>query len=325
MRAGGSAGATLGIDVGGTFLKAGIVRGARILRQQVEATARFSSSPGAMEAGIARLAQELMVAADGRIRVVGVGIPGLVLYPAGVVQSCANLPRWRNIPLRVRLERRLGVRVRLDNDVNLMTLAEWRYGAGRGAENLVCVTLGTGVGGGLVLGGRLYRSRRGPSGEIGHVAVGELGPRCSCGGQGCLERYVGNREVVRSVRARLRAGARSRIRELVGGRLERITPEVIDQACTLGDRFAQRIWEEAGQKIGLVLAKVVNLVSPDRIVIGGGIAKAGKWLLGPIRETVRRRAMRGLRAVPVVPARLGSSAGMIGAALLAREALEGCD
>lgn len=321
-RAGAPPATTLGIDVGGTLVKIGVISGGRVLRQWAVPTARFASSPRVLEAKLVPLVKSLLKQAGRRVSAVGVGMPGLVLYPAGVVLSCANLRGWKGIPLRARLERRLRLPVRVDNDVNLMTLAEWRYGAGRGAGNLLCVTLGTGVGGGLVLSGRLYRSPRGPAGEIGHVAVGESGPRCACGGRGCLERYVGNREILRSVRRRLRDGERSRIRGLVGGHLSRVTPEVIDRACALGDRLALRTWEEAGERIGLVLAKVVNLLSPERIVIGGGIARAGRWLFEPIRRTVRKRAMRPLGRLPIVPARLGSAAGLIGAALLAREALQ---
>jgi len=243
----------------------------------------------------------------------------LVEYPEGIVHSCVNLRGWKKVPLRRNLRRRLGFPVWVDNDVNAMTLAEWRYGAGRGTRNLLCMTLGTGVGGGLLLNGALYRSRKGSSGEIGHLPLGEKGPACFCGGKACLERYVGNREIIREVRKRIAAGERSKIRELVKGRLERISPELIDRACALGDSLARETWRRAGERIGLILVCAVNLLHPDRIVIGGGLAKAGPWLFGPIRETVRRRVMHGIGPVPILPARLGPSAGMIGAALLIEE------
>ena len=309
---------TIGIDVGGTFIKIGLVRENTILAQRILPTAKFSSSPKTLENCLVEAVRSLLHE-EGRVSGIGVGIPGLVRYPEGVVQTCANLPGWSNVPLRAYLQRRLGIPAQVDNDANLMTLAEWRLGAGRGVENLVCLTLGTGVGGGLVLNGSLYRSRSGSSAEIGHVAVGEAGPRCSCGGRACLERYVGNRAILRYVRKRIAEGAHSRLSEMVGHQMSRLTPELIDQACVQGDRLARQTWEEAGRKIGFVLAKVVNLLGPDRIVIGGGIAKAGRWLFDPIRQTVRSRAMRQLADVPIVPARLGSSAGLLGAALLARE------
>ncbi len=311
---------TIGVDVGGTAIKLGLVQGTRVLKQQTLSTKRFSSSPKRLEGGLIHAIRSLIDEAGGKVSAVGIGIPGLVIYPEGIVQTCANLPGWDRVPLRARLQRRLGLPVLVDNDVNLMTLAEWRIGAGRGVKNLVCMTLGTGVGGGFVINGVLYRSRLGPSAEIGHVAVGEAGPRCSCGGRACLERYVGNRAILASVRSRIAEGVPSKIPELAGYQLNRITPEMIDEACVRGDRLARQTWEEAGRKIGLVLSKVVNLLSPDRIVIGGGLAKAGHWLFDPIRETVRARAMRQVAGVPIVPAKLGSSAGLIGAALLAGDA-----
>jgi len=314
--------AALGVDIGGTFIKLGIVQGAKVLAHRTLPTAQVSSSPRVLEDGVVAGMQALIRSSSVKPGSLGVGVPGLVLYPEGVVQTCANLKGWKGVPLRARLQRRLGIPVRVDNDVKVMALAEWRYGAGKGAKNLVCLTLGTGVGGGFILNGKLYRSLSGPSAEIGHMAIGESGRSCSCGGIACLERYVGNRDILRALRRRLETGAKSRILQLVGHDLDRLTPEIIDRACERGDRLARETWEEAGEKIGLALANVVNLLNPDRIVIGGGIAKAGRWLFDPIRRTLRARTMRALPAVPVVPAELGVSAGLIGAALLGEEAIQ---
>ena len=311
--------AALGVDIGGTFIKMGVVRGAKVLAIRTLPTSQVSSSPKALEDGVVAEVQALLRAVSVKPVSLGVGVPGLVRYPEGVVQTCANLKGWKGVPLRARLQRRIGIPVRVDNDVKLMTLAEWRYGAGKGAKNLVCLTLGTGVGGGFIFNGRLYRSSSGPSAEIGHMAVGESGPSCSCGGMACLERYVGNQDLLRTLRRRLQGGAKSKILKLVDHQIDRVTPEIIDRACEMGDRLARETWEQAGQKIGLALANVVNLLDPDRIVIGGGIAKAGPWLFGPIRATLRARTMRALPSVPVVPAKLGTSAGLIGAALLGQE------
>lgn len=306
------------MDVGGTLIKLGIVRGKRILLREEIRTRPVSGSPSRLEDGVIGAAAKILGRFPGKISAAGVGIPGMVLQPGGIVVSCANLPGWRRVPLQRRLRRRLRMPVAVDNDANLMALAEWTYGAGSGTENLLCVTLGTGVGGGLVLAGSLYHNRFGSAGELGHMPAAERGPRCSCGGSACLERYVGNREVVVDLRRRLRRGAPSCIPKLVGGDLGRITPEIIDRACEMGDPLACRIWREAGERIGFVLAGVMNLIGPDRVVIGGGIAGAGRWLFGPIRRTVRARVIRPLKRVPVLPARLGSSAGLVGAALLAR-------
>ncbi|MBI3332711.1 MAG: ROK family protein [Candidatus Omnitrophica bacterium] len=283
----------VGVDVGGTFVKLGLVQGHRILTQRALPTASIGSTPRKLQEGLVKAVGSLVRESRRRITGVGVGIPGWVQYPEGVVRSCANLPGWKDVPLRALLSRRLHLPVSVDNDVNVMTLAEWTAGAGRGARNLVCVTLGTGVGGGLILDGRLYRGWNGFAGEIGHIPVAEAGPRCSCGGIACLERYVGNREILQRVRDQLKQGVASVIPELVGGDLRRLTPEVIDRACELGDPLGRQTWRWVGTQIGLVLIGVVNLLNPERIVVGGGISKAGRWLFEPMRKTVRRRAVRG--------------------------------
>ncbi len=183
-----SAPVTLGIDIGGTPIKMGLVQETRILLEENIPT-RLFSTPTKMQEGLVRMVRSLIQKSNHPVRTVGIGIPGLVRYPDGIVHTCANLPGWRDVPLKKLLQRRLRVPVSIDNDVNLMTLAEWIYGAGRGVNNLVCMTLGTGVGGGLVLAGRLYRGTDGWAGEIGHIPCGETGPRCSSGG--IAARWIG--------------------------------------------------------------------------------------------------------------------------------------
>ena len=312
-----AAAAVIGVDIGGTFVKAGVIRDRSVLLEEKWETVR-SGSEG-MERALVESVRRLARLYGRPVRGVGIGVPGLVDYPSGVVRSCANLKGWTRVPLKNRLTRRLRLPVAVGNDVQAMTLAEWKYGAGRGTRNLVCMTLGTGVGGGLILNGVLYRGRGGPAGEIGHLWVQRNGIACPCGGQGCLERYVGNQDILRHVRKQLREGVRSRLRALTLGNPERLTPELIDRACEQGDVFARRVWAEAGEQIGLVLANVINLLNPERIVIGGGLALAGCWIFDPMRRTVRKRTMRGLAAVPIVPARLGPRAGMIGASLFLGE------
>ncbi len=305
----------VGVDIGGTFIKLGLVRGKRVLVREKLSTAAFMS-PKELQDGIVDAVHLLVRRSKARIEGVGVGIPGLVRFPSGVVRSCVNIPGWKDVPLRDLLKKRLHVEVQVENDVNVMALAEWVYGAGRGVSNLVCLTLGTGVGGGLVLDGRLYRGMSGSAGEIGHMPLNETGPSCPCGGRACLERYVGNSEIVDWVLKRLEKKKRGKITALLNGRLEKLTPEVIDRAARMGDTLALDAWKQAGGHIGVMLASVVNLLNPEKIVIGGGISNAGDLLFEPIRDTFRKRAMRGSRDVPIVPAELGSSAGLIGAALL---------
>ncbi len=308
----------IGIDIGGTSIKIGLVQGKKILSRRSLPTAQFKN-PKILQDGLVDSVRMIRQKASGPIAGIGIGVPGLVRYPEGIVRTCANIPGWKDVPLRALLQKRLHLPVRVDNDANVMTLAEWRYGGGTGTTHLVCITLGTGVGGGLILDGRLYRGEDGSSGEIGHMPVSDEGPACSCGGKGCLERFVGNKEIVQWVRKELRAGVRSRIPALVGNRLELLTPEVISRAAQKGDPLARRCWERTGRRIGIALAGVINLLNPEKIVIGGGVAQAGHWLFDPMRKAVRERAMRGLKETAIAPARLGSDAGLIGAALLAQD------
>jgi len=200
------------------------------------------------------------------------------------------------------LQRRLGLKVNLDNDVNAMTLAEHKFGAGKGAANLVCLTLGTGVGGGIILNGELYRGSTMVAGEVGHIPINEKGPRCNCRGYACIERYVGNRYIL------------SRARKILG---KGITLRRIDKLAKKGNRKAIGIWADVGRKLGVMLTGVVNLLNPDKIIIGGGVSKAGELILKPLRQELKARAMKDPAAhVKIVRAKLGTDAGIIGASLL---------
>jgi glucokinase len=222
------------------------------------------------------------------------------------------------------LKKRLGVPVFVDNDVNVMALGEMRFGAAREASNMLCITLGTGVGGGLIFDGKLYRGSSYAAGEFGHVPIGIDGPKCNCGGKACVEAYVGNRYIVRDVIARIEAGEKTMIKKLAGGDLSKITPETIDEAAANGDRFAKNVWVDVGNKVGIGLAGAVNLLNIEKIVIGGGVAEAGKVLFDSIRDTIAARAMKlSAKTVKVVRAKLGYDAGVIGAATLVLYELRG--
>lgn len=304
------------IDVGATSAKLALVtrRGRVVIAQIVPTGPRTApSSFCRIVSAVVRQYRDHAARQGAQVVGLGVGVPGVVDVPQGMVRYMVNMPRWRRVPLRRTLERLTHLPTVVDNDVNVMTWGEYRWGAGRGARSLVCLTLGTGVGGGVVLDGRLWRGWTMSAGEIGHLPLAWDGPRCACGGRACLERYVGNREIVALARRRL-AAARRRLRGTAG--MSRLTPEDLDRAAALGDPIARAVWREVGEQIGLALTSVVNLINPERIVIGGGIARAGRWLFPAMRATVRRRAMRGAGAVAIVPARWGAEAGVVGAAAM---------
>jgi len=188
---------------------------------------------------------------------VGIGVPGPADSEKGIVRYFPNIKGWKGVPLRSILRRRLGLRVALDNDVNAMTLGEYRFGAGKGALNLACLTLGTGVGGGVIINGEIYRGGIMCAGEIGHIPINERGPRCNCGGIACLERYIGNRYIL------------NRIRRIFG---RTITLEELTRLARKDNKVAKKIWEDVGTKLGTALTGVVNLLNPDIVVVGGGVS-----------------------------------------------------
>ena len=309
----------IAIDVGGTSAKLALIGGqGRMFRMISLPTGRHVGIRPLVEA-LARHVKVLRLdamAAPGRLIGLGVGVPGLVDARRGVVRYLVNIRGWRDVPLRRLLERATKLPVVVDNDVNVMTWGEFRWGAGRGCQSLVCVMLGTGVGGGIVLNGHLHRGWTFSAGEIGHTPLTWDGPACPCGGRGCLERYIGNREIVALARRRLAGGRASLLRRLTGGDLRRISPPLITQAALAGDGVSREVWQQVGRHLGLTLTTVVNFLNPERIVIGGGIAKAGPLLFPTIRATVRGRAMRGPSATKIVPARFGAQAGLVGAAAM---------
>lgn len=300
-----------GIDVGGTYTKFALMdKRCRVVGRAIVSSQGFSSKVFFAESVVAEC--DRLLARGGmrrrEIKGVGVGLPGPVDSERGIVFSLTNIKGWGRFPLARFLKKFFSVPVIVDNDANCMALAEARLGAAKGASSALCVTLGTGVGGGLILGGEVLHGDFFFGGEVGHIPVAADGPACPCGGSGCLERYVGNRALL------------ARAQEILGGK---ITLEEAGRMARRGDRKAQKIWQDAGGHIGFALAGVLNVFNPRVIVIGGGVAEAGDILLDAIRLALRRHAMRQLKSKVVVRrALLGPDAGVVGAALAAKEAVE---
>ena len=244
---------------------------------------------------------------------VGVALPGVVDPGSGLARD-AHLLGWTDFPLLERLKEHFGLPVFVENDANALTLAEWWYGAGRDRANLVAVTLGIGIGAGMIIGGQIYRGAHGGAGELGHTTVEPGGPLCSCGRNGCLEVVAGDRAIVAQARLAVRAG---RLR-LTGTDAEALTREAVVQAALDGDPVAAEIAVRAGRRIGTALANVVDLLNPEAIVVGGELAvQAGDLVLNPIREVVRDSAFSVLgRDLPIFPAALGNDGWLVGAATL---------
>lgn len=310
---------TVGVDFGGTNIKVGLVDAAgRVARSDVFASQQ-ASRPAAFVERVGRAVEALSRAvgvAPSRLRGVGVGAPGPVDVQHGIIHFMVNVPGWREVPLGRLLARRLHCSCVVDNDVNLFTLGEWRFGAGRGADALVGMTLGTGVGGGLVFDGRLYRGCRGAAGELGHMVIDPRGRQCGCGRRGCLEAQIGTAAILSMGRQAIHRHA-GLLRESVRRAGGRLTPELISRVAAKGDRHARAIWVEVGHRLGIGLTNLVNFLNPDRVVIGGGIGNAWRWFAPAALSTVRNEAMAvPAQAVRIVRARLGNAAGVVGAAVL---------
>ncbi|MFC1804829.1 ROK family protein [Candidatus Omnitrophota bacterium] len=298
----------IAVDLGGTNLKVALLDSAcRILHKNSLNTKKFTDKPGLIRAIVSSIKKILECRRIKKSEVLGVGLglPGPIDVKRGIVHFFPNIPGWREVSLRGILKNKLKLPVFLDNDANLMALAESRSGAAKGSRHAVCLTLGTGVGGGLIIDGRLDRGGNFAAAEIGHIPINEKGPRCNCGGLACLESYVGNSRILK------------RAARLFG---RRISMEELDALAAKGNRKALAIWSEVGKRLGIALSGVVNLLNPDCIVIGGGVANAGKALFSKIRSTIDDRGMSvQARHVKVYKARLGADAGLIGAALLVKD------
>lgn len=309
---------TIGVDVGGTKVAAGVVDPDAVVRQALERPTPSTSAGDTAEV-IAALVAELRSAYD--VEAVGIGAAGFVDESRAVVRFAPNLA-WREEPLRAEVARRTGLPVVVENDANATAWAEARFGAGRGEEDLVAVTVGTGIGGGMVLGGRLYRGRYGVGAEFGHVRVVPNGRPCGCGNQGCWEQYASGRALVRAAEElaatspELARGLLS-IRERQGGE---ITGRSVTAAAIAGDAGAVSCFTTVGRWLGQGLADLAAVLDPGLFVIGGGVSAAGELLLGPARSAYAAALTgRGHRPLAAIrPAELGPQAGLVGAADLAR-------
>ena len=254
-----------------------------------------------------------------RVQGVGVGIPGPVDPSQGRVVRCVNLgPSWDGFALQEALERLLNMNVTIDNDVNVGAVGEHRFGAGRGTESMVYLTVRTGIGGGVIERGRLVLGARGWATELGHIVVEPEGPRCGCGGYGCLEALASGPAIARQARERIQAGAQSTLVDLTAGRLERLSAKDVVTAARSQDEVACQVMERAAYYLGIGLVSIITTFDPEKVVIGGGVSNAGELLLGPARAVLERRAMTPeWRAMPLELAALGEDVGVLGAAALA--------
>ena len=249
---------------------------------------------------------------------ISIAAAGAINLDKGLITSSPNLPGWNDIPLRDIVKGKYKVNTLLMNDANAAALGELHFGAGKGVDNLILLTLGTGIGGGIIINGKLYSGQCGSAGEIGHMTIDVNGPRCSCGNVGCLEVLASGTAVAKEAVRRIRQGERSSLTKIAEGNIENITAEKVSIAAQGGDSLALEVVSKAAFYLGVGMVNLVNIFNPEMIIVGGGMAKMGDLLLNPARQVVRERAFRlSAEAVRIVLAQLGNNAGVLGAAVFA--------
>jgi glucokinase len=278
-----------------------------------------ADDPVATVAAIVRVAEALTTP---DVRVVGVGVAGMVEAGTGVLRYSPNLA-WREVPVAEQLGRATGLPCLVDNDANVAAWGEFRFGAGRGHRHLLLVTVGTGIGGGVIADGLLFRGAHGFAAEIGHIVVEPGGPVCGCGNRGCWEQVAAGRAIDRLGRAAVVDHPTSVLSQLVEGRAELVEGPLVTEAARRGDDVARAILAEVGRRLGEGIGSLVNVLDPEVVLVGGGAAEAGELLLGSAREALYEtiEAPDHRPEVPLLPAELGPEAGAIGAAALALDEL----
>ena len=314
--------AYLGIDIGGTNVKMALVSPAGTVLTRGLIETAVERGPEDVFKRIA-LAVPSLLTGGRRLVAAGVGCAGLIDAGKGVLLTSPNFPDWREVPIRRIAGRVFGVQTVVDNDANAAAYGEYRAGAGRGYKNVICITLGTGVGGGIISDGRVLRGGHNYAGEIGHVGINMDGPLCKCGNRGCLEAYIGKRALVRSARAKLKTSGGRILGRLSSRQLRSLTPRMIQEAAWQGDRTARAVFDEAADYLGSGIAALVNLLNPDVVAIGGGVSGAFELLEVRLKKVVQTRAYDEAAAVvKICRTELGNDSSTVGAALYAKDMMD---
>jgi glucokinase len=310
----------IGVDLGGTKMLLGVLDG----DSEVKFESREASTGQTEEQLVELLVREIEEARRARpgVAAVGLGIPATIDHDRGFAISAVNLP-IDNLPIRDVVGKQTGLPIFVDNDANVAALAEHLYGAARGADNAVMLTLGTGIGGGLILGGEVYRGATGAGAELGHVVIAMDGLPCqgNCPGHGCVETYASGTALAREARAAAEREPGSALGRLAAEG-ETIDGKAVTEAALAGDRASIGVFDLIGSRLGVALTTFANIFEPEVFVIGGGVMAAGDLLLEPARRELRERALPPMKGIPVLAAEMGPDAGMIGAAAMARIELD---
>ena len=307
----------VGVDLGGTNIKIGIVSDKGKLVKSISIKTEADCGPKTVIANIIKGVEAILSKNKLKIQGIGVGCPGVVSIKKGIVENAPNLPGWKNVKLGPIIKEKFSYRVHLENDANAAAIGELMFGAGKKFDSFVMVTLGTGVGGGIVFNKKIFRGEFGAAGEIGHISIDVNGPKCNCGSTGCIEAYAGNSYLKEQIRSELKDYPDSKVWKLIENDLSKVSPRIIQAASEKKDAYAKFVIERMGKQLGTALASLSNLLDISTFIIGGGVAGFGKPLLDSARKTISERVLLPLRQrVLVIPAKLQNEAGIKGASSL---------
>ncbi len=307
----------LGMDLGGSNISAALMDASgKIIRYEKTLTLADEGKKKLIQRIVmmGRKIQHDAGISRKEIKGIGMGVPGVLDLAQGVVKYSPNLPGWRNVPLKKELEEALDLKVVLDNDANAAAFGEKWLGAGKDKQHVVVYTLGTGVGGGIIIGGQLVHGSCDGAGEMGHTTIVPDGPQCVCGNHGCLETLVSGTGIARRARELIKAGRKSILLRMCDGNLSGLTAKLVFLGARKGDKLANEVVEQTGVYLGIAVANMINLLNPELIIIGGGVSVAGDMLLRVIRQEAKKRAFKELyRCTKIVKATLSDRAGVFGA------------
>jgi len=313
----------LGIDLGGTKILTAVANTQGEMLSRDHSITPASEGQQAVIKSILdsvgrTLDQAHIAAAD--LAAIGIGAPGLSNPETGILFTSPNLPGWKDVPLRDIIEKELGRKAFLINDGNAAAVGELYFGAGRGARNFIYITVSTGIGGGIIINGKIYTGSTGTAGELGHIVINDKGPVCNCGNVGCWETLASGTALAREARHMVKKGAATSILKYANGKIEKINAEAIHEAAQAGDKLANELIAQIAYYLGVGLANLINIFNPEAIVIGGGLSNIGDMLLEPAFEEAGRRAFpQAYKAVSFAHAELGRNSGVLGAAAFALE------
>ncbi len=317
----------IGIDLGGSKILAAVVESqGKVLASDESATPVKRGRQAIIQSMLKSTRQALKQANMdiSEICAIGVGVAGISNPDTGILFTSPNLPPLRNVPLRDMMQKKLGKKVFLINDANAAALGELYFGAARGARNFIYVTLSTGIGGGIVIDGKIYTGTIGAAGEIGHMTIDDEGPLCNCGNRGCWETLASGTALAKEAQQRIKRGAKTSILEYAGGDVGKVTAQVVHSAAKHGDSLAKELIAQTGYYVGVGLANLINIFNPELIVIGGGLSNIGDMLLEPAFKVAGGRAYKEtFQAVRFASAELGRNSGVLGAAAFALQEMKG--